>query len=87
MDIVFADMHRTRNGRLATNRISRRAISRWRMVRLDGEYYDRARLRAALADQKRRAPGAPPTVPHSRRRMTAFEIDDLFDPNPWVLFR
>ncbi len=82
---AWLGMHRVRNGRLGVNRLSRREKARWRMLALNGEFYDRDRLRAALADQARRGLAAP-VVPHSRRRLTRAELDAIADPNPWRLW-
>lgn len=71
---------RYRNGRLATNRVSRTQKPRWRMARLDGEWYDREGLRRWLA----RRPGEP-RVPGSGRRLTEAELAALADSNPWRL--
>jgi hypothetical protein len=59
------------DGRLGDDRLSRREVARWRLVRLDGVWYDRARLAAQmrLAASRR--------VPHSRRLLTPAESADL----------
>jgi hypothetical protein len=72
---------RARNGRLAIDWMSRRQQPRWRMALLDGQHYNRGRLRRAL---EQRPP--PPAVPGSRRRMTQAELEALRDPNPWRLY-
>lgn len=72
---------RARNGRLAIDWLSRAQKPRWRMVWLDGEWYNRARLRRDV-DARPRAPA----VPASRRPLTPAELADLRDPNPWGLF-
>ena len=71
---------RARNGRLAVDWISRDQKPRWRMVRLDGVWYDRDALRALL---DRRPP--PPAVPFSRRALTAAELRTVRNDNPWAL--
>jgi hypothetical protein len=73
----LAGTHRTRNGRLAVNWFSRRSKARWRLVPLDGQWYDRARLRGAVAKNRR--------VPHSMRPLTAEELADVLNAAPWSL--
>ena len=75
---VLTRAARARNGRLAINWISRRQRPRWRMLRLDGDWYDRAALQALV-----RRRGA--QVPATRRALTAAELQELEDPNPWGL--
>lgn len=77
---LIAGVARARNGRLAIDWVSRRQKPRWRMVLLDGQHYNRRRLRELLD----RRP-APPAVPASRRPLRGAEIKDILDPNPWAL--
>ena len=76
---VMAQVARARNGRLAIDWISRRQRPRWRMLRLNGDWYDRQRLGETV---RRRGP----VVPASRRPLTPAELEELEDPNPWGLF-
>lgn len=71
---------RARNGRLAIDWISRRQEPRYKMTRLDGEWYDRDDLRRVLSKRPR-----PEAVPVSRRPLTARELAGVRDPNPWSL--
>lgn len=71
---------RVRNGRLAINWLSRRAIARWRMIPLDGQWYDRGRLKASV-----RAAAGPEAVPHSRRKLTPAELRNVMNSAPWSL--
>ncbi len=73
-------VRRVRNGRLAINRLSRAAKPRWRMILLDGQWYDRDRLRALVSNTRRRT-----AVPHSARALTAAELADVMDLEPWTL--
>ncbi len=73
----LAGTARTRNGRLAINWQSRRSMPRWRMVPLNGQWYNRGRLRATV--QRR------PKVPHSGRALTAEELANALNTNPWSL--
>ena len=94
----MAGTARYRDGRLDINWISRRQMPRHRMLSLDGQWYDRGRLRdmldrRALERARRpqtrsqtRAGGEQNTVPASRRPMTAAESAAVRDPNPWRLF-
>lgn len=77
----LARVARKRNGRLAIDWTSRRQKPRWRMVALDSQWYDRARLRDILA----RRP-TPSVVPASRRRLTAAELGLIANTNPWRLY-
>lgn len=79
---VLAGVARARNGRLATDWISRREKPRWKMIPLDGLWYNRERLRRFM-----RARPPPPIVPVSRRKLTSREVDAVFDTNPWRLAR
>lgn len=78
---ALARMARARNGRLQINWVSRAQKPRWRMVFLDGQWYERDGLRALLDRRPK-----PEVVPASRRRMTNAELRALRDPNPWGLF-
>lgn len=79
---ALAKVARARNGRLAIDWLSRRQKPRWRMIALNSQWYDRERLRATL-----RGRPPPPAVPASRRRLTQAELNGIYDPNPWRLFR
>lgn len=59
------------DGRLAGDRLSRREVARWRLVRLNGVWYDRARLAAQMRLAAARR------VPHSRRQLTPAESANL----------
>ena len=59
------------DGRLGDNRLSRREVARWRLVKLNGVWYDRARLARELRLAASRR------VPHSRRLLTPAESADL----------
>lgn len=77
---ALARVARARNGRLEINWISRAQRPRWRMVFLDGQWYERDSLQRLLD----RRP-LPEVVPASRRRLTNAELRKLRDPNPWRL--
>lgn len=73
------ELHRTRNGRLEMDYLSRTLMPRWKMVRIDGVYYDRK----ALADWLvRRGPHAP----SSRKALSADVIADLRNATPYRIF-
>ena len=76
-------VRRVRNGRLAVNRISRATKPRWRMLALDGQWYDRDRLRELVVGARR--DGRRTAVPHSTRALTAAELDAILNTNPWTL--
>lgn len=76
----LAGVARSRNGRLAVNWLSRQQKPRWRMVRMDSEWYDRDRMRDWTIRRGE-------FVPVSRRALTVAELVDLRDPNPWGLLR
>lgn len=78
----IAGVHRARNGRLDIDWISRSQKSKWRMVPLDGQWYNRAGLVALVSKRPK-----PERVPASRRELTNAELRDLTDPNPWRLLR
>lgn len=80
---VVTGVRRTRNGRLAINRLSRTAKPRWRMILLDGQWYDRNRLRALVIDAQRA--GRRTVVPHSLRNLTPAELANATDLQPWTL--
>lgn len=71
------DLHRTRNGRPAINWMSRRTLPRWRMVPLNGQWYERGRLARAVTQS--------PSVPHSRRRLTPAELRNATNTEPYSL--
>lgn len=79
----IADLHRTRDGRLAVNWLSRREVARWRMLAMNGQFYDRGRLRERVRSNARQ--GRVPAVPHSSRRMTNAEVAEALNANPWSL--
>lgn len=79
----IAQVHRSRNGRLQLNWLSRRALPRYKMLALDGQWYDRRRLRDRLRSD--RAAGRRLVVPHSARALTAAELAAVADVNPWSL--
>lgn len=90
----LADAPRHRNGRLEIDWFSRRQMTRWRMVPLDGQWYERGRLRDWLQGRAQNRQGRVQTrassydvVPASRRRLTAGEIADVQNRNPWRLYR
>lgn len=68
-----AGVARYRNGRLDIDWFSRSLRPRWRMVRLNGQWYDRDGVRGLAA------------VPATRRRLTAAELAHVRDPAPWSL--
>lgn len=72
---------RQRNGRLEVDWLTRELRPRWRMIQLDGQWYDLEGLRARLAS----SPRGRPEVPGSRRALTAEELAAILDPNPWSL--
>lgn len=75
-----AGVARYRNGRLEVDWLSRALLPRWRMVRLDGQWYERRALRDAVR-------GGASQVPATRRRLTAAEVADAVDDAPWSLSR
>ena len=74
----IAGVKRYRDGRLAINVLSRRQKPRWRMLMLNGDWYDRDRLRAEL-----QAAGF--FVPQSRRPLTPNERGAARNLQPWTL--
>lgn len=79
----IADIHRTRDGRLAVNWLSRRQQARWRMLAMNGQWYNRGRLRNSVRSNASR--GKAPLVPHSSRRMTNAELANALNASPWSL--
>jgi hypothetical protein len=79
----IAEVHRTRDGRLAVNWLSRREVARWKMMAMNGQWYDRGRLRQRVRANANR--GRAPAVPHSSRRMTNAEVAEALNANPWSL--
>lgn len=78
---VLAGMARARNGRLEINWISRYEKPRWKMIKLDGEWYDRERLKKLLDRRPK-----PEIVPGgSRRKLTAAELSLIRDTTPYSL--
>lgn len=90
-------VRRSRNGRLAIDWLSRRQKPRWRMVALDGQLYDRDRLRDRLQDRLRQRGtntaatvvnrAAVTVVPSTSRPLTPQEVAEVMNANPWRLFR
>ena len=91
-------VRRSRNGRLAIDWLSRRQKPRWRMLSLDGQMYDRDRLRdrvrqrvaqtrvATAAAAGATAAGATAAVvPSTSRPLTAEEVAAVMNTNPWRL--
>jgi hypothetical protein len=72
------------NGRLALNWLGRRMKSRWRMVLLDGQWYDRTGIRAWIKARLDRGLGA--FVPHSKKPLTKADMFAIYDPNPYRPF-
>lgn len=72
------------NGRLALNWLGRRLKSRWRMVLLDGQWYDRAAIKAWIAARFDRELGV--YVPHSRKAFTDEDLRKIYDPFPYRPF-
>lgn len=79
---ALAGVARARNGRLQIDWISRRQVPRWRMVALNGQWYDRERLKRLLASRP-----PPAAVPASRRKLSRAEQNRVNDARPWALFR
>lgn len=75
-----AGVARFRDGRLEPDWLSRNLRPRWRMVRLNGAWYNRDRLRARLNNRG-------PQVPATRRDLAEAEVANVRDPNPWSLSR
>jgi hypothetical protein len=73
----LAAVRRYRNGRLAMNALSRRLKSRWRMIAIEDEWYDRERLRAELSRGLH--------VPQTRRALTQNELARIRNSFPWAL--
>lgn len=69
------------NGRPALNWLGRRMKSRWRMVPLDGEWYDRAGIRAWISARTQR--GLAVYVPHSKKPLTSADVLAIYDPFPF----
>jgi len=79
----ITQVHRTRNGRLQVDWLSRRSLPRYKMLALNGQWYDRRRLRDRIRSD--RAAGRRLSVPHSSRALTTAELAAATDPNPWSL--
>lgn len=79
-----AGMHRTRNGRLEVDQLSRRLQPRWKMVRVDGRWYDRRALAAWLLGH----PGLAtvPYAPASRAGIARNQVAAITDANPYRLW-
>ena len=73
-----AGVHRERDGRLDVDHFSRRLMPRWKMVRVDGRYFDRKALGAWLLERK--------TSPITRRPLGARELVNATDPRPHRIF-
>ena len=72
----MTDMHRTRNGRLDIDQFSRGLKPKWRMIRIDGAYFDRRKLAEWLTTRGKFAPT-------TRRALTSREIEALQNANPY----
>lgn len=75
-----AGMARFRDGRLEPDWLSRDLRPRWRMVRLNGQWYNRNQLRNRVA-------GRGAQVPATRRELTNQELANVTNTNPWSLSR
>ena len=69
------------NGRQALNWLGRRMKSRWRMVSLDGEWYDRTAIKTWISARTQR--GLAVHVPHSKKAFTAADLQKIYDPFPF----
>jgi hypothetical protein len=76
MDELGSDMHRTRNGRLNVDFLSRRLMPRWKMIKIDGVYYERKALAEWLLRRGAYAPA-------SRRPLTPAQSADVANANPY----
>ena len=74
----IARVKRYRNGRLAVDVMSRRQKPRWRMLMMNGDWYDRDSLRAEM-----RAMGH--FVPQTRRALAQAEVAHIQNSEPWRL--
>lgn len=74
------NVHRKRDGRMEIDYFSRRLQPRWKLIKIDGVYYDRKSLANWLLTR-----GA--SVPTSRRPFTAKELENIRDPNPYGLLK
>lgn len=74
-----AQVHRTRDGRLDMNRLSRTARPRWTMIRMNGAYYDRKGLANWLLTRGKFSP-------ETRRPLTAAEIANVENTNPHGIY-
>ena len=79
--IVPDPAQRYLNGRLALNWLGRRMKSRWRMVLLDGQWYDRFGIRAWIKARLDRGLGA--FVPHSKKPLSKADMGAIYDPTPF----
>lgn len=75
-----AEVARFRDGRLEPDWLSRDLRPRWRMVRLNGQWYNRNRLRD-------RVEARGPQVPATRRQLSNREQTNVTNTNPWSLSR
>lgn len=82
---VLAEMARARNGRLAVDWFTRAQIPRWKLILLNGQWYERERLRQRL-ERSRGAANRRLTVPATGRRLTNAEIEDASNTSPWRLY-
>lgn len=71
-----AQVHRTRDGRLEMDRLSRTLRPRWTMIRMNGAYYDRKSLAGWLLSRGKFSPA-------TRRPLTAAEIANVENANPY----
>jgi hypothetical protein len=74
-----AEMHRTRDGRLDMDQLSRTMRPKWAMIRMNGAYYDRKGLAEWLLSRGKFSPA-------TRRPLTRAEIADVEDANPHGIY-
>lgn len=76
--VAGTGMHRGRDGRLDVDQFSRRLIPRWRMVRVDGRFFERKALARWLLERG--------VSPVSRRPVTGAEFADATNANPYRIY-
>ena len=74
-----AQMHRTRDGRLDMDQLSRTMRPKWTMIRMNGAYYDRKGLAGWLLSRGKFSPA-------TRRPLTPAEIADVENANPHGIY-
>ena len=74
-----AEVHRTRDGRLEMDRLSRTMRPKWTMIRMNGGYYDRKGLAGWLLSRGKFSP-------ETRRPLTRAEIADVENANPHGIY-